>query len=141
VPAVPPPSSATGATILLVDDEDPVRRAMARALARAGFRVVPAADAEDALTQVQAGLRPDAVVTDMMMPGMDGAALARALRASRPELPVILASGFAEGGAPADVMAQPRTLWLGKPYAAADVVMRLTALLAQVPPDRVRPDG
>ena len=85
-----------GLRILLVDDEAPLRRLSAVALERAGHQVTQAEDGDTALELVEAGLEPDALVTDITMPGMDGLALARALRARRPGLPVVLVSGYAE---------------------------------------------
>jgi CheY-like chemotaxis protein len=72
---------------------------------------------------VQDGLRPDLVVTDHLMPGMTGLDLARDLRASRPDLPVVIVSGYAEmeGVAPSF----PR---LTKPFRSAELATCLTTL-------------
>jgi len=87
-------------TVLLVEDEPEVRSLAARALERRGYAVLTAADGEGALQLAAIGLeRVDLLVTDIAMPGMDGRALARKLRALRPELPVLFISGFVAGGA------------------------------------------
>jgi two-component system cell cycle sensor histidine kinase/response regulator CckA len=112
-----------------VDDEDQVRRATARTLERAGFRVLPAADGEAALALIDGGATPDAVVTDMMMPGMDGAALVRVLRERRPGLPALIVSGYADGGVPRDLLDQPGTSWLTKPYTPAQLSAGVVSLL------------
>lgn len=139
-PAAPPPAPATlpparaaspPRTILFVDDEDAVRRVMGRALRQAGFAVLDAADADQAEAAVaQAAVMPDVVVTDMMMPGRSGDALVHDLRARLPGLPAVLASGYAERGLPADLLAQPGTRWLGKPYTVAQLTAAVRELFA-----------
>ena len=76
--------------LLLVEDVDDLRRLFARVLARAGFEVRQAADGREALALL-AGFTPDVVVTDLMMPGMDGLELIRRIRAlpDLAEVPVV----------------------------------------------------
>ena len=94
-PAVPPLTRR----VLLVDDEDALRRLAERALTRRGWTVLAANSAEEALERV-AGLsgadRPAVVVSDAVMPGMSGTALIRLLREAQPGLPAILTSGYAD---------------------------------------------
>ncbi len=81
--------------ILVVDDEPSVRRVMGRLLERAGYRVVEAADARTALATLARGPGDvDLVITDHAMPRMSGIELAREVRRMRPDLPVLLTSGF-----------------------------------------------
>ncbi len=92
-------SPAARGTVLLVEDEDTVRRVAERSLSRQGWQVLSAETAEAALT-ILAQARPAAlaaVVTDLMMPGMNGAALVRAVRdlLGMPGLPAIVVSGYA----------------------------------------------
>ena len=82
--------------VLVVDDEDPVRRFVERVLREAGYTTAVAADGAEAI-QVAATLDPfDLVVTDVMMPRMSGDELARRLRASRPSLKVLYFTGFSD---------------------------------------------
>ena len=82
--------------VLVVDDEDPVRRFVDRVLREAGYATAVAADGAEAL-QVAATLDPfDLVVTDVMMPRMSGDELSRRLRASRPSLKVLYLTGFSD---------------------------------------------
>jgi CheY-like chemotaxis protein len=76
--------------LLLVEDVDPLRRLFARVLQRSGFEVREAADGREALDQL-AGFVPDVVVTDLMMPGMDGLELIRRIRATPrlAEVPIV----------------------------------------------------
>jgi CheY-like chemotaxis protein len=86
-----------GATILIVDDDDDIRESVADALDDAGYRVASAANGIEALTLLrEQHLRPDAILLDVMMPGMDGMAF-RAEQRSDLELahiPVILFSAY-----------------------------------------------
>jgi len=80
------------ATILIVDDEESVRRSIADVLSDEGHRTVLAAGSDEAEKEIAAGL-PDLVLLDVAMPGRDGLELLEQLRASHPELPVVMMSG------------------------------------------------
>jgi two-component system cell cycle sensor histidine kinase/response regulator CckA len=95
-PAEAPRQWAGGGRILLVEDEDPVRVVAERALTRQGYQVTSARDGEEGLELVQRGGRFDLVVSDVVMPTMDGPAMARGIREIAPELPVLFMSGYAE---------------------------------------------
>ncbi|TCU52895.1 PAS domain S-box-containing protein [Novosphingobium sp. PhB57] len=81
---------------LLVDDEELVRMSTADMLADLGYVIVEANSAEDALAVLERGQPVDIVVTDHLMPRMTGTDLARHLRLTRPALPILLVSGYAE---------------------------------------------
>ncbi|MFO0002811.1 MAG: response regulator, partial [bacterium] len=81
--------------MLRVDDDDAVRRALARPLLRAGFDVHDVASGEAALAWLRGGGDPEVLITDLGMGGMDGLQLADAARALRPALPVLYISGGA----------------------------------------------
>lgn len=138
-PAPAPAAAAAGAPaglLLLVDDEPSVRRVAARALLRHGWQVMAAESAEAALALLDGAVPPPlaAVVTDLVMPGQDGAALVRAvrLRLGRPDLPAILVSGYAAEDVRRDLAAPgtTATTFLAKPYDTADLVARLRAVAA-----------
>ena len=125
----PPAQSLVRGTVLLVEDEEPVRRLTARGLALSGWRVLPAESGEAALAILAAEAEPPTVlVSDVSMPGMDGPQLVRAVRARLPTLPVILVSGYAEGEALADIPGAP-VQFLAKPFSLKDLVGRLDALV------------
>ena len=85
------------ATILLVEDEEAVRSFAARALASRGYRVYEAASGVEALEVMEElGGQVDLVVSDVVMPELDGPSLLRELRKTRPELKIIFVSGYAE---------------------------------------------
>ncbi|HEX8401889.1 MAG TPA: PAS domain S-box protein [Allosphingosinicella sp.] len=108
---------------LLVDDEELVRMSTADMLGDLGYEVTEANCAEDALRLLSAGLSPDLLVTDHMMPGMNGTDLARQVRSERPGMQVLIVSGYAETGGIAPDL--PR---LTKPFRNADLAASLAAL-------------
>ena len=89
-------------TALLVDDEDLVRASTADMLAELGYAVVEAGSAEEALSLIRNGVRPQLLITDHLMTGMNGTDLARIVRAEASDVRVLLVSGYAdtEGVAP-----------------------------------------
>lgn len=117
-PVPQPTPAASGATILLVDDQEDVRRTVKRMLERRGFRVIEAAGSAEALTRFEAAYEAegpvDLVVSDTVMPGMGGPELIAALRRLRPELPAVLISGHAEG--PDAGERGPGDWFLAKPF-------------------------
>ncbi len=85
-----------GGRILLVEDEDMVRAVAERALTRQGYTVVTAADGDEGVEAVRENPDFDLVVSDVVMPSMDGPAMAREIRQMAPGLPVLFMSGYAE---------------------------------------------
>jgi CheY-like chemotaxis protein len=90
------PRAPAAGSVLLVDDEDLVRMSTAAMLTVVGYDVFEAESAEEALRMVRAGLRPDLLVTDHLMPRMNGTDLARAIRFQMQETLVLIVSGYAE---------------------------------------------
>ncbi len=92
------PTDLTGAgTVLLVEDEDPVRLFSARALRAKGYTVLEAESGEAAMNVIaKQDQQIDLLITDVVMPRMDGPALIREVRERRPEIKVICISGYAE---------------------------------------------
>ena len=146
VAAAPLPEDAgpVGASrlVLLVEDEEPVRRLAERTLKRQGWRVLAADCGEAALAlleesdaasraQGEGPLVLAAVVTDMVMPGIDGAALVRMLRErlGAPLLPAILVSGYAQETLRRD-LDSAGTVFLPKPYSLKDLAARLESVTA-----------
>ena len=125
---------AVSRTLLLVDDEAAVRRLAERVLTRAGWNVIAAPSAEDALELVEGGgLGPvlGCVVSDVAMPGMHGPALVSHLRRIRPGIPAILMSGYADAALRESLTASDIS-FLHKPFAMADL-MSAVAKLVQDP--------
>jgi two-component system cell cycle sensor histidine kinase/response regulator CckA len=83
-------------TVLLVEDEPTVRGVAERALTRHGYKVLTADNGEEALEIINSGEPIDLLISDVVMPGMDGPAVVREARKSRPELKILFMSGYAE---------------------------------------------
>ncbi len=112
-------------SVLLVDDEDLVRTATAEMIRDLGHFVAEADGALEALARLDGGYRADAVVTDYMMPGMDGGALARRIAETHPDIAVLLITGYT--GPTNDVMHLPR---LAKPFGQSEIATALASLFA-----------
>lgn len=102
-PRLAPPKPATRpadlwgtGTILLVEDEDMVRAVAERALTRQGYSVLTAENGEIGLQVLEKHGRPDLLVSDVVMPTMDGPTMVRRAREKYPDLPVLFMSGYAE---------------------------------------------
>jgi two-component system phosphate regulon response regulator OmpR len=128
---LPPEASievSTLAHVLMVDDDDRIRRLVQRYLVGQGFRVSATADAR-AARAVLGGLKFDVLVLDIMMPGEDGLSLLTALREQGLEVPVLMLSAR---GATADRIEGLRAGaddYLSKPFEPEELVLRLKALL------------
>jgi two-component system cell cycle sensor histidine kinase/response regulator CckA len=83
-------------TVLLVEDEPMVRAVAERALTRHGYKVITANNGEEALEVIDRGDEIELLISDVVMPGMDGPAMVAEARKSRPELPILFMSGYAE---------------------------------------------
>lgn len=111
-------------SILLVDDEQIVRIGTAEMIRDLGHRVIEAESGAEALARLEAGLAVEVVITDYKMPRMDGADLARRLRADYPEIAVLLITGYT--GSTEDTLHLPR---LAKPFGQAGIAAALAALV------------
>jgi two-component system, NtrC family, response regulator GlrR len=115
--------------LLLVDDDKDLQKLLAMRLEVAGYSVATAGSGEEALARI--GIeRPELVITDMRMPGMDGAALFEAIRASHPALPVMMLT--AHGSIPDAVAATHRGVfgYLTKPYDAKTLTEQIERALS-----------
>ncbi len=117
------------ANVLLVEDEDAVRVFAARALKSKGYKVFEARTGEQALEILQEQSAVDLMVTDMMMPGMDGGTLARLIRAERPEIKILLISGYSEEVARGDIVDTEDFHFLPKPFSLGQLVSKVKDVL------------
>lgn len=133
LPASPTPRRGT---ILLVEDEPFVRDATGSILERAGFQVLAAEDACEAMKMYQACHCPvDLVMTDMVLPGRSGQQLGQDLRQLSPSLAILITSGY---GIPEYGSETPgsRTFFLAKPYSRRALVEKIENILASAPLQR-----
>ena len=128
-PAAPERTDApvAAATIVLVDDDALIATSTAALLEDLGHRVFEFPDGQEALAAIRGGLRPDLVITDHAMPGMTGVELAIALREHDPDLPILLATGYAELQG-AQRIELPR---IAKPYTQRQLSAEIERLLSQ----------
>ncbi len=113
-------------SVLVVDDDEGIRTAMAEILELLGYEVTTAADGLEAVQMLKVGLEPRAIVLDMMMPRMDGWTFLSEIRSDPRfrELPVVVASAVV-GECPAGADA-----WLQKPFELADLDREVARLCA-----------
>jgi CheY-like chemotaxis protein len=116
-------ASGPALSILLVDDEELVRTGTAEMLRDMGHGVTEASGGAQALAKLAAGLPIDAVITDYMMPRMDGAELARRIGERHPQVPVLVVTGYAGGDLSIGL---PQ---LAKPFRQAELAAALNKLL------------
>ncbi|MBI5069016.1 MAG: response regulator [Deltaproteobacteria bacterium] len=119
-------------TVLVVDDDPAVRALVTRVLSREGYRVLSAGSGAEALEMAEADGKVEALITDVVMPGMRGADLARAFLARWPDSPVLYMSGYAED------LALGSEAPLGDGFVAKPIVAGLLLSALRQALDRVR---
>ena len=129
--ALPKPQTqwSGGGRLLLVEDEDMVRAVAERALTRAGYTVTTAADGDVGLEIVQGGGEFDLIVSDVVMPAMDGPTMIREIRKLHPALPVLFMSGYAEEQL-RDQIGIADVHFLPKPFSVQQISDKVGAVLA-----------
>jgi CheY-like chemotaxis protein len=116
-------------TILVVEDADELRTLTSRLLARQGYRVLVAGNANEALGVVTQHETIDLLLTDVVMPGASGPELTRQLLASRPGLKVIYMSGYTEDTIVDHGILLPGIAFLSKPFTAETLGRKVRAAL------------
>ncbi len=125
------PAAEPAGTVLVVDDQAAIRDVAHRVLTRAGYRVVTAADGHEALGFLRdPEMAADLVLTDVVMPGMTGAAFAAQAHAMRPGLPMLFMSGYEQDDAAGEGWPDPGAQVIGKPFTRAALLTRVTQMLA-----------
>ena len=128
-------AGATGTSILVVEDSEPIRTMVATILEQAGYRVSQADNARDAIAAV-GGVSPDLVITDIFMPEGDGFEMLREIRGRTPPIPVIVMSGSAKTGTVnfldlADHLGAAQVL--AKPFKRQQLLDAVASALATAP--------
>ena len=121
----------SGATVLLVEDEPGVRAVAARILTFGGFRILEASDGNEALELVGLHGPPDLVLTDVVMPTLGGAELARRLRARWPSLPILFMSGYSTEALRHQGALGSETVTIPKPFTPDGLLWSVTAALSR----------
>lgn len=124
------PSARGTELILLAEDEDSVRKVAKEALERRGYRVLAAADGPSALALARACEEPiDLLLTDVVMPGMNGRELAEALLAERPDTRVLFASGYTDDAVLLHGVRTDELSFIQKPFTPPTLVRRVREAL------------
>jgi CheY-like chemotaxis protein len=117
------------ATVLVVEDEAGVRAMAVRTLELGGFRVLQAADGASALAMVERHGPPDVVLTDLVMPGISGADLARRLGQRWPALPILFMSGYSVESLRQQGTIGVEAITIQKPFSPETLLDSVTAAL------------
>ena len=117
-------------TILIIDDDREIAGTLQMVLQNAGYRVQLAQNGVEGQRAIE-GLKPDLVLTDMMMPVLDGAGAIRVLLKMRHDLPVIAVSGLDAQAKIPEMQAHTNIHFLQKPYAAAQLLQTLKTALSK----------
>ncbi len=125
VPLNPEVGQNSSLDVLVVDDDGLVSTAVSSLLTAMGHIATVVDSGEEALAQLEAGLRVDLIILDLNMPGMGGAAALPIIRRLRPEVPVLLATGRVDQDALDLVQTIPRVSLMPKPFAMAELKKRL----------------
>ena len=114
--------------ILIVEDDKNARHLFARILSKVGYQVVEAADGEEALALLQARAGFELVMTDLVMPGVDGVSLAKQIRLRWPETKILLMSGYQRADA-VHLLLNENTDFLDKPIDLTSMISKVTRLV------------
>ena len=133
-PVLPQPLALTNdltgnGVILLVEDEDGVRAVTKKALESKGYKVIPCTCAEDALEKIEEGATFDLLITDMIMPGMDGVTLAGIVKEKKERAKMLLISGFSEEAARGEIQSLPDLHFLAKPFSLKELGVKVKEIL------------
>lgn len=117
-------------TVLLVEDDDAVRAVTRRALIRFGYAVLPATGGSEAMEIAREHPEEiDLLLTDIMMPGMNGVEVAGAVSRIRPGIRVFYMSGYADQDLVREGLLTPGTRFLQKPFTPQELAERVRAIL------------
>ncbi|MFD5662411.1 response regulator transcription factor [Streptomyces hirsutus] len=128
-----PPTASHTPTVLLAEDDRAIRNALERALILEGYRVTAVADGVEALAQAHRS-RPDVLVLDVMMPGIDGLQVCRVLRAEGDRTPVLMLTALVETADRIAGLDAGADDYVVKPFDVEEVFARLRALLRRAAP-------
>jgi CheY-like chemotaxis protein len=119
-------------TVLLVEDDDAVRLAVRRMLEKLGFQILEAKDGEDGVRVANAHTgHIDVLVTDLMMPRMDGRTLANTLAAARPDMRVVFVSGYTDDAVVRRGLIDSAHAFVQKPFTGEQLANTISGLIGE----------
>ena len=132
IPGDPTPVGMESTTVLLVDDEEGLRSLMAIALEESGCTVFQASDGEEGMAQFRRhGHDLDVVILDLTMPRMSGDEVFRRIRATHPQMPIILSSGYTEEDISRQFSGLGLSGFIEKPFTPSELIEKIGAVLAE----------
>jgi two-component system, cell cycle sensor histidine kinase and response regulator CckA len=130
-----PPPACGHETILIVEDEDHVREMIVEALSRCGYRMLSAPDGPTALARYAHGaMQVDLVVTDVMMPKMNGKEFARQFILEQPQAKILYMSGYTDDVILEHGELKPDTQFIHKPFTQGDLIRKILEIMGEVLP-------
>jgi two-component system cell cycle sensor histidine kinase/response regulator CckA len=134
-----PDELAAGAeTVLLVEDEGSVRHVLTEMLEGRGYRVTAAANGPEALALAETAPHTiDLLLTDLVMPGLNGRETAAALRESQPQAKVLYMSGYTDDIVVRCGGLEPGTAFIQKPFGSQEIVTRVREILGARPAEAI----
>jgi CheY-like chemotaxis protein len=127
--AAPEPRRGGRETVLVVEDEELVLRFTTQLLKKLGYEVIGAARAEAALACVDRGEHFDVLLTDVLLPGMDGLELFRRIKSARGAFPVVFMSGYTDNLLAEKGLEEAGAAFLQKPFSHAELAAKVRAVL------------
>ena len=126
--------SGSGELVLIAEDDERVRSLAERILQQAGYMTVSASNGEEALQRFEEQADEIAVVVlDVIMPRMGGVEIHETIRSRRPDVPVIFCSGYTANLLEDELLLNPDTNFLRKPYTASELLATLQAAVERKP--------
>jgi CheY-like chemotaxis protein len=126
------PQGSLSATVLVLEDEDSVRRAAVRALEALGCRVLAASNGGDALEMIRTATEPiDLIFTDVVMPGMAGPEFVERVRPLLPNVKVLFTTGYTSDMAFRLKLLKDEVEVLAKPYSPTDLAKKIAGVLGR----------
>jgi two-component system cell cycle sensor histidine kinase/response regulator CckA len=126
-------ASPTRPVVLLIEDDDPVRELIGRALRANGFEVVAAASGEEAL-DLERDRHVDLLLSDVMLPNQNGFEVAHQIHGRSPQIPIVFMSGYYDQAVAEAAHLDISSTILQKPFAMADLLEHLRAAYAASKP-------
>jgi DNA-binding response OmpR family regulator len=126
------------ATILVIEDDARIQKALHRLFAAEGYEVRSATDGTQGI-ELFAGGAPDAVVLDLMLPGLSGREICRSLKQSHPDTPVVILSAISEVADKVLLLELGADDYLTKPFSPRELLARVQAAMRRAKRTRVRP--
>jgi DNA-binding NtrC family response regulator len=118
------------ASVLIVDDELFARQTLSEWLRRKNFRVIEAAGGRQAMERIRKD-EPDIIISDMVMPGMDGLQLMKEAKTVRADVPFLMVTGYPSHSAAVKAMQQGASDYLAKPFTPEELTRRVSRTLLQ----------